>query len=1163
MKKPLLLLLSLFFVLIARSYAQTNVAGNINVNTTWTKANSPYVLTGNVGIPSAYTLTIEPGVTVQRTADYQVLINGAVKIIGTQADSIVFSSSGALGTTNTFFIEFQKSNLSNSSLKFVSFRNQSNNANNLRIGNESEFSQTSPKNSGSLAVANSNLSYGYTATKGYQAATSLDIDNCLAISATIIGYYPISEAINISNSRIFNSTINSDSYNMGIKLDATYVRNCSLLMGCCSANYTINNSKLEDSKIIDGGGSPDDGPVHINNSLFLNSYINNPAAHYDIVNSQFIITKNILNLAGSQAGYIMSLGNMTMSHSELINLTAFNYSGLLLSGNNGYNTGGANSITNNLFSNLYDVFYTTNFATITFDNNNLIKTSRYFIANYSLKNFSALNNYLQLKPGKTIDDMIFDSNDDLKYGIVTYSPSSVGLNTGPPVSRPVNVLKVKQGSNVNVIWNKNKEANIKNYKVYWGFVSPSAYANSATIAATDTSYTISGASITDSIAVTALNTSSTGVNDQLNGYESWYASASQPIPILTSFTPLTAASGATITLTGINLNGLTAVSFGGVNATSFTIVSPTTVTAIVGAGASGSVSATSGGGTSNLTGFVFIPAPVITSFTPTAAGAAITVTINGSNFTGVTSVTFGGVAATSFSIVSPTKITAVVGAGATGSLSVISPGGTTTATGFTFVAAPTITAFTPVSAKAGSIVTITGTEFSNATAVNFGSTAATSFTVMSATTIAATVAAGASGSVAVTTAGGTATLAGFTFIPAPAITSFSPAASITGTTVTVTGTNFTGTTAVSFGGAPATSFTVVSPTTITAVVSSASLSGSVTITGPGGVVSQGGFTFTPTPIITSFTPTASVTGGLVTITGSNFTGTTSVTFGGIVATSFNVVSSTSITATVGIAATGSVVVTTPGGSATLNGFSYNNNLPANNFSIVANSATCKGSANGGISITALQSLNYTATITGGSLTGVTYPFTKTTAINNLPAGTYNVCFTATGLTGYQQCFTIVITEPKDLAVYTALNTNTNSLTLNLDGGSNYNVQLNGVTTTTSANLVTLQLATGVNNLKISTDKPCQGVIEKQINTSDKLIPYPNPFINTLTVNLGSEVVANAFVNIYTLSNTKVFGTQISNKSGAISIDVSNLTSGIYVLKLATDKAENTFKIIKK
>lgn len=60
------------------------------------------------------------------------------------------------------------------------------------------------------------------------------------------------------------------------------------------------------------------------------------------------------------------------------------------------------------------------------------------------------------------------------------------------------------------------------------------------------------------------------------------------------------------------------------------------------------------------------PAPVITSVTPVGAAAGSTVTITGTGLSGTTSVTFGGVAASSVNVVSDTQVTAVAPSGYTG-----------------------------------------------------------------------------------------------------------------------------------------------------------------------------------------------------------------------------------------------------------------------------------------------------------------------------------------------------------------------------------------------------------------------------------------------------------------------------------------------------------------
>jgi len=253
-----------------------------------------------------------------------------------------------------------------------------------------------------------------------------------------------------------------------------------------------------------------------------------------------------------------------------------------------------------------------------------------------------------------------------------------------------------------------------------------------------------------------------GVNDHIL---SIYRNNIGPVlsPSITSFTPGTGTNGDTIRIKGIHFTGATSVNFGGYAAASFTVVSDTIITAVVGAGSSGSVVVITPIGVASRAGFEFISLPKITSFTPTSAATGATITIIGTNFTGATSVSFGGIAATSFTVNSATSITAVVGAGTSGNVSVTTPGGTASIVGFTFIPPPTITSFTPVSGGTGTSILITGNNFTGATAVNFGGVAASYFSVNSATSITALVGPGASGNISVTTPGGTASIAGFTF----------------------------------------------------------------------------------------------------------------------------------------------------------------------------------------------------------------------------------------------------------------------------------------------------------------------------------------------------------------------------------------------------------------
>jgi hypothetical protein len=391
-------------------------------------------------------------------------------------------------------------------------------------------------------------------------------------------------------------------------------------------------------------------------------------------------------------------------------------------------------------------------------------------------------------------------------------------------------------------------------------------------------------------------------------------------PTISSFTPTSGIAGTSVTINGTNFTGATAVKFNITNAASFTVNSATQITAVVAAGTTtGPITVTTPSGSATSANNFGIT-PTVTSFTPTSGPVGTQVVITGANFTGVTSVAFGGTNA-SFIVNSPTQITATVAAGTTsGPVTVTNAGGTgSSSTSFTITLPPTISSFTPTSGVAGTSVTINGANFKGATAVTFNITNAASFTVNAAgTQITAVVAAGTTtGPISVTTPSGTAT-SNTNFGITPTVTSFTPTSGPVGTQVVITGANFVGVTGVSFGGVPAASFTVNSSTQITATVAAGTTTGPVTVTNAGGTGSSStNFTVPAGPTISSFTPASGTIGTTVTINGTGFSGTTAVQFtasGGLAnATTFSIVSDTQLTAVVPPGATtGPIRVTATG-----------------------------------------------------------------------------------------------------------------------------------------------------------------------------------------------------------------------------------------------------------
>ncbi len=186
-------------------------------------------------------------------------------------------------------------------------------------------------------------------------------------------------------------------------------------------------------------------------------------------------------------------------------------------------------------------------------------------------------------------------------------------------------------------------------------------------------------------------------------------------------------------------------------------------------------------------------------------------------------------------------------------------------TDYTVAVVPTITSFTPTSGASGATVTVTGTNFTGATAVTLNGVAISGYTVVNATTITFTVpATGTSGPIAVTTASGTATsTASFTVMPVagpvPTITGISPARAVVGGpafTLTVNGTNLTLTTTISFNGQtlPAATLIGTAGTAITVQVPASAIAAVATfpvVAANGTSVSTGPTTFSVVAAATS------------------------------------------------------------------------------------------------------------------------------------------------------------------------------------------------------------------------------------------------------------------------------------------------------------------------
>ncbi len=413
----------------------------------------------------------------------------------------------------------------------------------------------------------------------------------------------------------------------------------------------------------------------------------------------------------------------------------------------------------------------------------------------------------------------------------------------------------------------------------------------------------------------------------------------QAVPTVSSFSPASGPIGASVTITGTGFTGVTAVTFNNIAAVTYTVNSSSNITAEVPAGASsGRVRVINADGTGrSASNFVVILPPVITSFTPATARVGQVVTVNGARFNPGATVRLNGTTVP-FSFVSAARLTFVVPVGATDGFITVETGDGTATSATPFVVRPPVPAvsgFSPESGAPGfTVVTITGTDLSNATEVRFGTGATTSFTIDSPTSITVTVPNNAvTGRIRVVTPGGTAvSSANFRVVAAPTLTSFAPTTAAAGSNIVIRGTGFVNVTSVQFNGLDAASFVVTSTTRLTAVVPAAATTGFISLATPSGsAVSATPLTIsTLAPTVTSFSPGSGTPppgppalGTNVTINGTNFVtgaGNTRVYFNGVQATTVahsGTLPGTRLTARVPVGATsGPITVETNNGSFT-------------------------------------------------------------------------------------------------------------------------------------------------------------------------------------------------------------------------------------------------------
>ena len=554
--KKIILLSSLFLFLSTGTSGQTDVSGAISSDTTWSLANSPYTVTGNILVASDVTLTIEAGVTVKINTGLYIKIQGSVVAIGTESDKITITSNETSPTKG----DWDKIWLASTSTSFD--------------GNDNYVSGTI-FNHCIISYANEGLRLD---DSSFYLVNSELTENNIGINfRKVINSIVDNNNFNNNNSGTSTSAGTEEngigSFTFTKFLNNTFKNNTGHGLSFGGYGNNANNNLIKNNISINNGGNGfyfgwgDVVRGFADNTIEGNIIYNNSGNGITVGRDSNIIKKNFIvnndgsgiNISGTYIYEGLTIENNIISGNLGYGLDLTSNTNSLIRYNSILNSGGNSG---NPSLGIPDSYITSNYNTITFNtidasknnaielrygpntinNNNFIKTKGNYIFKVLTDNDSdinAENNYWGTSTESEIQAAIYDYSDDFELGAVDYTPFSNTLNTPAPISPPSNVIKSVSGSDVVINWTANAEADVAGYKLYYG--DPTGYSYSTVIDLGNvTTYTVTGGEVATEYAITAYDSSIDGTDDMVDGNESWYSLANT-VPELPSGVTIEAA----------------------------------------------------------------------------------------------------------------------------------------------------------------------------------------------------------------------------------------------------------------------------------------------------------------------------------------------------------------------------------------------------------------------------------------------------------------------------------------------------------------------------------------------------------------------------------------------------------------------------------------------
>lgn len=393
MKKVVFTLLFLAGMLNAYS---TNVNGGIYGNTTWTLANSPYIVTDTVVVFPGVTLTIQPGVMVKFDDDVCLEIRQGYLIAqGTLANPITFTSnsgSPTIGIWGNIYLNGSHAKISHCNFYYAdvaiinledSLKNCTFQYNNIGIGSFNVSQRKVVADSCNFSYNNNGINCTGPGCNYYRIDTLFAINSKFCNNGTgicgIDRFGIIKNCIIDSNQNGINQSIGMACYIM--------IDNCHIGFNTIGISYLMNNLYMVKDSIknciIEYNSNT--GINMISGCVVYNCQVNNNRIGMTLYPTNHIIKNNIVhNNIGIQISHFANL----IDH----NIIEVNDTGILI------NYGPDTIVCNRICNNIYGIFNKTNDP------------------------YDIQNNYWCTADSALIETYIYDGYDNINYGLVAFMP---------------------------------------------------------------------------------------------------------------------------------------------------------------------------------------------------------------------------------------------------------------------------------------------------------------------------------------------------------------------------------------------------------------------------------------------------------------------------------------------------------------------------------------------------------------------------------------------------------------------------------------------------------------------------------------------------------------------------------------------------------------------